>query len=501
MEFFAKVKAVKLRSHHNKYLVADGDQVTVRQSRNGGTKKARWLVETIDGDANVVRLKSFHGLYLTASKAPFLLGMTGNKVLQTRPDNPRDMSVEWRPERDGFQVKLMASGGTCLRANGGTPPWRNSVTHDSPHVTSTRNWVLWEVEAVEVPDDEEVADYLSMVSSFSSVSEDLFGSEIGSPVSVKSNLSPMVSIKKSGMDLFFNAKAVRLRSHHDKYLHADDDEVSVSQVRNGSTKNTHWSVEFVSDGGGDTVLRLKSCYGKYLTASNHPFLLGMTGRKVLQTLPSGRLDSSLEWEPVREGTRIKLRTRYGHFLRANGGLPPWRNSVTHDVPQRTATQDWILWEVHVVEIVVRSPRPNPDVQPDPVSESAASESSSPSVRSAKSFTSFGRQESSDSLASSPPKAADGRTIYYSIADEFGNVDEGVEGDFIKFKGNGVDDLTRRLEDETGLEDIIVCSRSPLNGKLYPLRLQLPPNKNTLQVVVIQSSSKAAKDFAKTGLAL
>ena len=98
-------------------------------------------------------------------------------------------------------------------------------------------------------------------------------------------------------------------------------------------------------------------------------------------------------------------------------------------------------------------------------------------------------QSSDSLASSPPKAADGRTIYYSIADEFGNVDEGVEGDFITFKGNGVDELTRRLEDETGLEDIIVCSRSPLNGKLYPLRLQLPPNKNTLQVVVIQSSSK------------
>ena len=90
----------------------------------------------------------------------------------------------------------MAFGGTCLRANGGMPPWKNSVTHDNPEVTSTRNWVLWEVEAVEVPDDEEVADYLSMVSSFSSVSEDLFGSEIGSPVSVKSSLSPMVSIKK-----------------------------------------------------------------------------------------------------------------------------------------------------------------------------------------------------------------------------------------------------------------------------------------------------------------
>ena len=90
----------------------------------------------------------------------------------------------------------MTFGGTFLRANGGTPPWRNSVTHDNPEVTSTRNWVLWGVEAVDVPEDEEVTDHLSMVSSFSSVSDDLFGSEIGSPVSVKSNLSPMVSIKK-----------------------------------------------------------------------------------------------------------------------------------------------------------------------------------------------------------------------------------------------------------------------------------------------------------------
>ena len=157
------------------------------------------------------------------------------------------------------------------------------------------------------------------------------------------------------MELFQRAKAVRLRSHHEKYLLADDDEESVCQDRNGSSRSARWTVEFVD---GENILRLKSCYGKYLTASNAPFLLGMTGRKVLQTLPK-RLDSSLEWEPIREGFHVKLKTRYGNYLRANGGVPPWRNSVTHDIPHRTATQDWVLWEVDIVEIQIESPGRSP----------------------------------------------------------------------------------------------------------------------------------------------
>lgn len=171
------------------------------------------------------------------------------------------------------------------------------------------------------------------------------------------------------MDLFHRAKAVRLRSHHDKYLQAEDDEESVCQVRNGSSKNVRWTVEFLDEG----YLRLKSCYGRFLTASNIPFLLGMTGRKVLQTIPS-KLDSSLEWEPIREGFHIKLKTHYGNYLRANGGVPPWRNSVTHDIPQRSATQDWILWEVDIVEIQVESPSrppyPAKDGSPSSLSGSA-----------------------------------------------------------------------------------------------------------------------------------
>ncbi|OMO51649.1 hypothetical protein CCACVL1_29665 [Corchorus capsularis] len=282
---------------------------------------------------------------------------------------------------------------------------------------------------------------------------------------------------RTGINLFLNAKAVRLRSHHNKYLLAEEDEESVTQDRNGSSKNARWTVEFVP--GSDNLIRLKSCYNKYLTASDQHFLLGMTGHKVTQTLPQ-RLDSSVEWEPIKERSHVKLRTRYGNFLRANGGLPPWRNSVTHDIPQRTATQDWILWDVDVVEIQEKSPG---NAEAESVEYLEAT--SSPSSASTKSGH-FSEQESSDhSYVGSSPKS-EGRTIYYHIADHESREVHGEteEGYSFSFKGSGVHELTEKLKEQTGLEDIVVCTRSPLNGKLFPLRLQLPPNNADMHVVVV-----------------
>ncbi|KAK4358155.1 hypothetical protein RND71_023765 [Anisodus tanguticus] len=288
------------------------------------------------------------------------------------------------------------------------------------------------------------------------------------------------------MELFQKAKAVRLQSHHYKYLTALEDKESVTQDRNGASQNAKWTVEFVEK--NDNVIRLKSCYGKYLTASNQSSLLGMTGRKVLQTLPN-RLDSSIEWEPIREGNQVKLRTRYGQFLRGNGGILPWKNTVTHDIPYQTATKDWVLWDVHVVEILVDSSVPKRSSPLGLPSDSCVSESRSSSANSSES-SNFSRHESSDSFASSPPKLGHGRFIFYYIADEFGEIDEEMEELCITFDGNTVEELTKTLEDATGLEEITVCTKSPLNGKLYPLSLQLPPNNTTMNVIVLLSSSKA-----------
>ncbi|EYU28686.1 hypothetical protein ABFS82_12G108700 [Erythranthe guttata] len=330
------------------------------------------------------------------------------------------------------------------------------------------------------------------------------------------------------MEFFHHAKAVRLKNSHGKYLTAEEDEESVTQGRSGSSKAAKWTVEFVEN--SDDIIRLKSCYGKYLTASNQPFLLGMTGRKVLQTLPK-RLDSSVEWEPVKERGAVKLKTRYGQYLRANGGLPPWRNSVTHDT-------EWVLWEVHVVEIVVaqsptgKTPPPPPVMvkedsfssaqlptrktppptlpQPPPpvmVKEDSFSsaQSTSPARSQSSHSSSFSRQESIDSLVSSPPKGgssrrvsppkgSNGRIIYFHIANEDGKYDEGFEELSITFKGNGLNELKSKLEVELGIYGITLCARSPLNnGKLYPLRLQLPPNNVDMHVVVVPPSSQEGED--------
>lgn len=187
MELFDKAKSVRLQSHLGKYLVADDDGETVRQSKNGSSHKARWTVEIVENRVNAIRLKSCHGLYLTATNESFLLGATGKKVKQTLPAKVSDnVSIEWEPIKEGFHLKLRTNGGKFLRANGGTPPWRNSITHDVPHRTATQDWVLWGIEILDVTlmDTKSMLSTLSSLSSISSLPPDDYeGSpDTGSPL-------------------------------------------------------------------------------------------------------------------------------------------------------------------------------------------------------------------------------------------------------------------------------------------------------------------------------
>lgn len=280
------------------------------------------------------------------------------------------------------------------------------------------------------------------------------------------------------MEFFRKAKSVRLKSHHDKYLLAESDGENVLQDRQGTTKSAIWMVEFVD--GLDNVVRLKSIHGKYLTASEDKKTLGVTGRKVVQTMPQ-KLDSSIEWEPIRDGFQVRLKTRYGNYLRANGGLPPWRNSITHDIPYKN--HNWILWDVEIVEA-------RPEEPPSPLTDEVVvvpSETMNPDLNSSSFSLRTPRSDRTETNAK-----MEGRMIYYTVADDDGNVDD--EEQWFGFKGHGLEDLTRNLEEQTGINDIIVCSRNPLNGKLFPLRLALPPNTTTMHIVVVPPTSKVVRDF-------
>ncbi|KAF3456120.1 hypothetical protein FNV43_RR00768 [Rhamnella rubrinervis] len=84
--------------------------------------------------------------------------------------------------------------------------------------------------------------------------------------------------------MFHNGMVVKLQSYHEKYLHAVDDQTSVIQGDNVATNNVKWRVESVP--GSDTLIRLKSCYGKYLAASDEPFLLVLQVFKSIRHRPA-----------------------------------------------------------------------------------------------------------------------------------------------------------------------------------------------------------------------
>ncbi|KAH6827289.1 actin cross-linking protein [Perilla frutescens var. hirtella] len=158
------------------------------------------------------------------------------------------------------------------------------------------------------------------------------------------------------MEIFRKAKSVRLMSYRDKYLSAEEDEESIiQQDEEQRRRESVWTVELVE---GRDAVRLRSCFGTYLTASNIPLLPGVTAKKAVQTSLPLASDPAIEWEPVRDGMQVKLRSCCGNFLRPNGGLPPWRNMVTHDISHLPNSGNKLLWDVHIVDKRPRHATPN-----------------------------------------------------------------------------------------------------------------------------------------------
>lgn len=155
------------------------------------------------------------------------------------------------------------------------------------------------------------------------------------------------------MEFFERVASVRLKNCcYDKYLCAKDERL-VCQERDRNEKGTIWSVEKVASTGfnndDNNSVRIKSVNGMYLTALEVALLLGDKGNKVQQT-HSSKADSAVEWEPIQVGKhQLNLKTKRGTYLRANGGIPPYKNSVTHNGTKKDSTLNSFLWEVEVVD--------------------------------------------------------------------------------------------------------------------------------------------------------
>ncbi|KAL4577234.1 hypothetical protein LXL04_013339 [Taraxacum kok-saghyz] len=149
---------------------------------------------------------------------------------------------------------------------------------------------------------------------------------------------------------------IRVKYGKDRYLIAEDDKESISKCRDGSTKNAQWTIEVYDE----ESLYLKSCYGKYLTASNQPSIPGMIAKhlKVVQTLPEKK-NTSHQWLPVSQspmgqstdtGKQLSmwLKTPHGSYLEAHTG----RNLITHDLLRRKGCNPLnkkILWHIEIVD--------------------------------------------------------------------------------------------------------------------------------------------------------
>lgn len=59
MDFLKRAKVFRLKcSGQSKYLIADKDDETIKQSRNRSSKKAEWVYEHVEGKPNLIRLET-----------------------------------------------------------------------------------------------------------------------------------------------------------------------------------------------------------------------------------------------------------------------------------------------------------------------------------------------------------------------------------------------------------------------------------------------------------
>uniref|UniRef100_A0A0D9WID2 Uncharacterized protein n=1 Tax=Leersia perrieri TaxID=77586 RepID=A0A0D9WID2_9ORYZ len=300
------------------------------------------------------------------------------------------------------------------------------------------------------------------------------------------------------MELFENARSVRLKSHLGTYLCVLDDDGGgggggVSHgYRSDDIRGTVWAVELAA---GDDYVRLQSQRGLYLCATDLPAALDGCSRGsaaccwVIQSPPpSNPHDGAFLWTPRREGDFLLLVGLYGRLLRVRHE----NFAVTVEyLPDDAAEES--SWSVEVVVPAIPRCRA---ASCDARMEAASSQQQQPPTSFAR-FCSAKETKMVRKTKAAPAAsgAAVHRTIFYNTARDDGGVDDFDEGTwkYFTFKDRSLAALRRRLVEETRREDFVVCRRRfsapPPSPGLFPVVLDLPPGNRDMEFVLVLNSSR------------
>ncbi|AQK87058.1 Actin cross-linking protein [Zea mays] len=298
------------------------------------------------------------------------------------------------------------------------------------------------------------------------------------------------------MELFENARSVRLKSHLGTYLCAADDAEAVSHGYRRNSRGTVWAVE----PAGDEYVRIQGQRGLYLGAADPTAALDAAtpSCRVVQGVPSTPNDSAFLWTPRRERGAgcLTLSGPLGRLLRASFGETPRDNAVTLDFDVGPEESAWVV-EAVPAEQAARPPPCRAQSCDARMQATAATTSDTAS----SSFIRFYSTKEPKTKLEEPPPTEEPlhmparRTIFHNTAREDGAVDDFDEGTwrYFTFDEQSLSALSRRLQEETKHKDFVICRRSAGGDapRLFPVVLDLPPGNDEMEFVLVLVPSTGA----------
>ncbi|KAJ8499863.1 hypothetical protein OPV22_010415 [Ensete ventricosum] len=304
------------------------------------------------------------------------------------------------------------------------------------------------------------------------------------------------------MEFFTGARVVRLVSFYGMYLMANEDERRVSVSKPDASDNALWNVEIVSRDPNSPRVRFRSYVNCYLAAdaSRRRCFRGIfKDQNVFQEHHDGRRIFG-EWYPVRDGLFVQLRCSFGDYLRARVGHLIFPNSAMVDRPSGEHMGLSYLWEVHIIRLPEPPPRRPLSQAAGPSGASSSMEPIPSSSTIAPAVVSMEGEASSSPMAAgpssstvSPPSVFRDRAFNYVIADDAGKADDPREVLTSRLFRNSTSELTSKLREKTGLDDVYVCARSWRDQSVFvPLREDVPSMLEcTHHLVVFNANSRGA----------